>query len=59
MLEGIVLSRVFITSHIHLKVELRLIGLPLVGPLFDQVLIGARITSVIEVDAHWSQVALP
>jgi len=58
MFKGVVFSHVFVTSHVHLKVQLRLIWLPLVSSLFYQVLIGASITSVIEVDAHGSQVTL-
>ena len=57
-LEGAVFGHAFVTSHVHLKVELRLIWLPLVSSLLYQVLIGASITSVVEVDAHGGQVAL-
>lgn len=56
--ECAILGHIFVPSHVHLKVELRLIWLPLVSSLLYQVLIGASITSVIEVDAHGSQVAL-
>ena len=56
--ECVVFCHALVSSHIHLEIELRLIWLPLVSSLFYQVLIGAGITSVVEVDAHWSQVAL-
>lgn len=58
MFKCVVFCHALVTPHVHLEIELRLIWLPLVSSLFYQVLIGAGITGVVEVDAHWGQVAL-
>lgn len=56
--EGVVLGHILITSHVHLEVELRLIWLTLITSHFYQMLIVCSISSVVEVNAYWSQVAL-